>query len=117
MKQITFVYPWEVEPLDEYDIGVMNHYHVNRNRHLFILMTHKNGTYLKAEGINETKVWQSLIEQANDIKSFAEAKLIENHKVIKVTYQKARLIGQTNSRMDGVPCGGFFTVQEPANSA
>jgi hypothetical protein len=58
------LYPWNIHPLNRFNIGALNHYYVDGKRHLFVVMTHDGGAYIKAEGADEFEVWKDLEKQA-----------------------------------------------------
>ena len=64
--------PWDSRMLRGWDICGMNHYRANGRRALFVSMT-RNGKCIKAEGEDETNVWDDLEMQA----SFSGEPLIE----------------------------------------
>lgn len=66
MREIE-VYPWSCFPLNEWSIVGMNHYFRAGQKHLFVAMC-KNGKAIKAEGTNETGVFDSLKRQVMEIK-------------------------------------------------
>lgn len=54
---------WNEPPLDMWAIVGMNHYFVEGKKYLFVAMM-RDGRCIKAEGVDEHKVFQELAEAA-----------------------------------------------------
>lgn len=57
-------YPWNHDYLKDYSIVGMNHYHVKGTKHLFVAMVGPLSHFIKAEGEDESEVWEKLRDQA-----------------------------------------------------
>lgn len=42
----------------------MNHYEINGEKHIFVLMTNKYDTFIKVEGPDNRDIWADLYTQA-----------------------------------------------------
>jgi len=56
-------HPWLKEPLADWSIVGMNHYHQNRKKYLFVAMV-KNGRCIVEEGTDGSQLWNRLCEKA-----------------------------------------------------
>lgn len=57
-------YPWNHDCLKDYSIVGMNHYYVKGIRHLFVAMVGPQNHFIKAEGKDESEVWEKLRDRA-----------------------------------------------------
>ncbi len=57
--------PWKNSVLEDWSIVGMNHYHLEGQRRLFVSMA-KGGRCIKAEGPDDTQVWDELVAKATD---------------------------------------------------
>jgi len=65
--------PWQDSILAEWSIVGMNHYHVNRERFLFVAMT-KDGRLIQEEGKDDEYLWNRLWHKAYLARSSGEPK-------------------------------------------
>lgn len=57
--------PWMMEPLDEWAIVGMNHYHIEGEKRLFVSMT-KEGRCITEEGRDDKYLWNRLWHKATE---------------------------------------------------
>lgn len=62
---LMFDRPWTIDPLSQWDICAMNHYHINGRRMLFVAMT-KDGDCMIEEGEDDEYVWKRLLMRAKN---------------------------------------------------
>ena len=55
--------PWNIKPLDEWNIVGMNHYRINGQKRLFVAMT-KDGRCIQEEGPDDRLIWTNLFHKA-----------------------------------------------------
>ena len=62
--------PWKMAPLDEWSIVGMNHYHVGKERRLFVAMTNGDRCIVE-EGPDDAFLWNRLWHKAVAIREDA----------------------------------------------
>lgn len=57
--------PWQIEPMNEWSIVGMNHYHIDGEKRLFVAMT-KDGRCIQEEGPDDKMLWLNLWVKASE---------------------------------------------------
>jgi len=61
------VFPWHMEPLDEWRIVGMNHYTGYNGDYCIYVAMMKGGRCIKAQGEDTDKIWRKLVLKAKDL--------------------------------------------------